>query len=342
MFKKIYRIFTYCILFLLILLLADFYRQPLFLFLAMLLIALVPASYLVCRQAASFLIPSLETTSLFGVSGDVMTLCVGLRNSSVFPIPDCVLTYEITSSFYPCDEIYQCNIPVYSRHKSSFDIPITFHRCGCYQVRLTKIECHDYLHYFCFSQSLSLCREVVIHPKSAENVSYDRAAFGEGFDEFEENDSKGQVSSNVTDIREYIPGDRLQKIHWKLSAKIDKLMVKENEQTSSHQFTILAELYLPEPTSDVLERSMSYAYAMAHELLKAGETFFFCYYLAPEEDFARHLIRNKEEFEQALLDCFYQPTYDQEDLALSILEKTDTMKGIILHVSDKGVRDIVS
>lgn len=337
-----YRIFTYCLLFFIVLLLADFYKQPLFLFLAMLLIALVPASYFVCKNAAHSLTPFLNSASLFGISGDTITLSLGMHNASLFPIPDCTLTYEVTSSFYPCDETFLCNIPVYSRRNSSFDIPVTFRRCGCYQVKLTHITFYDYLHFFSFQKDLSLTKEIVIHPKKTEDLSFDSAAFGEGFDEFEENESKGQVSSNVTDIREYIPGDRLQKIHWKLSAKIDKLMVKENEQTSSNQFTILAELYLPDPASDVLERSLTYACSMADELLKAGETFFFCYYISDEEEFARHLIRNKEEFENALLDCFYQPTYREEDLALYILERTEVFRGVILHISDKGVQDIVS
>ena len=81
---------------------------------------------------------------------------------------------------------------------------------------------------------------------------------------------------------------------------------------------------------------------MAHELLKLGETFFFCYYCSQTEDFARHLIKNKEDLEQALLDCFYQSPYSEEDYALRILEKTDLFKGTILHVSGKGVNDIVS
>lgn len=199
----------------------------------------------------------------------------------------------------------------------------------------------DYLHFFNYKKDLSLQQEIVIHPKVSVPAQFDSASFGEGFDEFEETNAKGLVSSNVTDIREYIPGDRLQKIHWKLSAKIDKLMVKENEQTSSNQFTILVELYLPEPASLLLEQSLTDAYAMAWALLAAGEVFFFCYYSIHEEDFIKHLIHNKEDLETALLECFYQKPYTEEDFALHILEKTDALKGTVLHVSDKGVTDIV-
>lgn len=341
MFKRVLYALNYVILFFLILLLADFYKQPLFLFLLMLLVVLPPASYLVCRHAFACVSPSLHVSSLYGISGNSLTAQIGLRNSSVFPLPGCTFTYQLTSSYYPCKETFRCTIPAYSRQEFSFDIPVTFQKCGCYQLNLIRIECFDYLHFFHFEKAVSLRKEIVIHPKIAENITFDCAAFGEGFDEFEETDAKGLVSSNVTDIREYIPGDRLQRIHWKLSAKIKKLMVKENEQTSSNQFTILAELFLPYPESPVLEQSLSHAYTMAYELLKQGETFFFCYYSCFEEDFIKHLIHSNEDLEQALLNCFYQIPYRDENFALELLQKTDLLKGTILHISDKGVSNIV-
>lgn len=342
MLKRVFHVITYGLLFLLILVSADFYKQPLFLFLLMLLIALPPASYFVCKSAFASMQPFLDTSSLYGISGGEIVMHVGLHNSSIFPIPSCTLSYEITSSYYPCDEVFRCTLPAYSRQNTSFDLPVTFQKSGCYRIKLTHIEIFDYLHFFRFEKDLSVIKEIVVHPKRSDEISFDSAAFGEGFDEFEENDAKGIVSSNVTDIREYIPGDRLQRIHWKLSAKIDKLMVKENEQTSSNQFTILVELFLPDPESLVLEQSLSHAYSIAHELLNQQEIFFFCYYSKYEEDFSKHLIRSAEDLEQALINCFYQTPYTEEDFALELFEKTDILKGTVLHISGKGVKGIVA
>jgi len=341
MLKQVSRVFTYAILFLLLILLADFYKQPLFLFMIMLLIALPAASYFVAKHALSTLVPFLRTSSLFGISGGDIIFYIGLHNTSIFPIPACTLSYEITSSFYPCEEKFICTIPAYSRQEFSFDIPVTLRKSGCYQVKLTQIEFYDYLHFFRFRKNISILKEIIIHPKRTDDIEFDASTFGEGFDEFEETEAKGLVSSNVSDVREYIPGDRLQRIHWKLSAKIDKWMVKENEQTSSNQFTILVELFLPDPESMVLEQSLSVAFSAACELLKQGEVFYFCYYCKHEEDFAKHFIKTKEDLEQALLDCFYQTPYTEENFALDLIEKTELLKGTILHISGKGVKDIV-
>ena len=55
-----------------------------------------------------------------------------------------------------------------------------------------------------------------------------RRYFGEAesYDDFQ----PGTDVSQIFDVREYRPGDRLQRILWKLSAKSDGLLVREDSQ----------------------------------------------------------------------------------------------------------------
>jgi uncharacterized protein (DUF58 family) len=118
-------------------------------------------------------------------------------------------------------------------------------------------------------------------------------------------------------------------------------MVKEFEQTSSHQFMLLVELYLPSPDSPVLEQSLSHALALSRAILQAGEVFFFCYYSSREEEFYKHPVSSREDLEQALLACFYQSPYTENDLARTILERSNVLRGTILHVTSEGVEHLV-
>ena len=323
-------------------LLATFYQKPIFLFLLMLLLLLPPASYLSARYAVLHLQPEITTSLLFGHSGDEITVSFVLKNPAYLPLPDCTFYYTISSPFYPNEKSYEVNCPVYAHDSFAFSIPLTFRRAACYQIRLTQITVWDYLHFFTFHKEVTLQKELFIFPPENDSLQFSSAAFGEGFDEFEENGAKGNISSNVTDIREYIPGDRLQKIHWKLSAKIHKLMVKENEQTSSHQFILLPELYLPDPAQPVLEQILSNTLTMGRSLLADGITFFFRYYSITAQDFMQFCILNEDQLEEAFRSCFYESTYAESDLALTVLQKADMVHGSILHVTDKGVEDVIS
>ena len=54
-----------------------------------------------------------------------------------------------------------------------------------------------------------------------------------------ESSAKGSDFSEIGQVREYIPGDSLKDIHWKLSAKKEALMVKERLQMSSQKLQIV-------------------------------------------------------------------------------------------------------
>ena len=52
----------------------------------------------------------------------------------------------------------------------------------------------------------------------------------------------GYDPSELFDVREFQNGDRLQSVHWKLSARTDELMVKENSLPKACAVAIVADL----------------------------------------------------------------------------------------------------
>ncbi|MCR5282667.1 MAG: DUF58 domain-containing protein [Lachnospiraceae bacterium] len=322
--------------------LSTFYRTSLFVFLLILVMTLPVFSYLVGRYSFQKLTVTLTSSTAFSLPGQKVLMKILLQNDSIFPLPDCHVSYTVTSSYYPCDRLFSVVMPSYARETLPIEIPLVFHHIGCYQVRLHDFEIYDYLHLFRFHKKLTNALEIKIYPQDADFPHFEPSSYGEGFDEYEETHQKGNTSSNVTDIREYQPGDRLQKIHWKLSAKIDNLMVKENESTSSNQFTILTELYLPSPTADTLDESLKNAYNLSRSMLSAGQSHFFTYFCAGSSEFESTLITNRDQLEEAFSQCLYQRPYPEEDLGLTTYTRASLAGGIILHASHKGVNDVIS
>ena len=70
---------------------------------------------------------------------------------------------------------------------------------------------------------------------------------------------RGNDFSDVQEVREYIPGDKLMSIHWKLSAKRDILMVKDRVSMSDHQLVIVPELFIDQPVNLAAILTMTYS-----------------------------------------------------------------------------------
>ena len=91
--------------------------------------------------------------------------------------------------------------------------------------------------------------EVHILPKLIKiSENLEREGSGEGDTEIAIEEKKGTDSTEVISLREYVPGDRQQAIHWKLSAKAEEFFVKEYGSTVNNEITLL--LDLPKEDSD--------------------------------------------------------------------------------------------
>lgn len=341
---------SYTILFSVTLLCAIFYGHTFFVLLTALELCLPVFSYVLSKYCFFHLEPTLEFKPLVTDKGETAYLTLRIKNPLQIPFASAMATLSFHSEFYGGmqEETHVLSL------RSHFDNPLTFPvvltKSGMYEASVPLLQGYDYLHLFHFKKALDLHAQIRVFPNTQPAEERHEALYSEGFDEFEESSKSGNVSSNVTDIREYQPGDRLQKIHWKLSSKIDKLMVKENESTSTNEFFLLMELFQPkeedcgtdEDLRNALDHSLDEAWALALELIQAGEIFTFAIYSLSLEDFITTIIRSKEDLENAFTESYYQPSYDTEDLGMEIYEKSGMNKGTLLHVTHKGVIDVPS
>ena len=82
---------------------------------------------------------------------------------------------------------------------------------------------------------------------------------------------RGSDPGEVRGIREYVPGDPVRNIHWKLSEKTDKLLVKELGNPITDQFlVILGNESDVSHDPEALEASASVYSSIIHSLLRDG------------------------------------------------------------------------
>ena len=310
-----------------------FYLQSFFYLISILLLSLPVLSYNLTRYASGKLTLSLDLTADH--------LLLSINNPTPVPISCADITIDLYSLFYDGYERETHSLSLRSRGVSTLDFPLRIKKYGIYEAHAGDLLLYDPLHLFTFSQDIELTRSVTIMPEALPFEKRHEIVYEEGFDEFTDTGRKGNASSNVTDIREYRPGDRLSRIHWKLTEKLDTLIVKENEATSSNDFVVLLELYQPvreecekEPSlSSTLNKAIEEAMAVSVELIRAGEPFVFMFYNEKAADFVQIRINSEDDLNEAMTQAFYAGSYDTKDLALSVYQKSGQDKGTLIHVN---------
>lgn len=170
---------------------------------------------------------------------------VGVENPTIFFSPNLYFTLEFNNEFYGEKAEYTWNIPLYAKAARRLELPIRFQRSGKMIISIKEIRIVGILGILATKQKSDGQGMFYVYPGRLE-----RATDVGQYEGFKEEDKAGRQEgirqgnhfSEVSGIREYIPGDSIRDIHWKLSAKKEKLMAKEHVILSDTAQTLLVEL----------------------------------------------------------------------------------------------------
>lgn len=106
---------------------------------------------------------------------------------------------------------------------------ISAEKCGKMIVGLPRISVSDWWGGFSFPKKIKVQEEILVMPRVCLVnliVSYRTRWFLSETDDYAQ-DKSGDDNTEIYEIREYRNGDRMQKVHWKISANQEELYVKE-------------------------------------------------------------------------------------------------------------------
>lgn len=116
--------------------------------------------------------------------------------------------------------------------------------CGNYEFELVRIKLYDFSRLFYVTKRVKKYANVEVMPQIDEipvRIT-DRVRNFFGDSDIYDDLRPGYDPSEMFDVREFQNGDRLQSVHWKLSARTDELMVKENSLPKACAVAIVADL----------------------------------------------------------------------------------------------------
>lgn len=114
--------------------------------------------------------------------------------------------------------------------ENEYLVPVTLKGSGRYEFVLGRCRVYDHFGFFSISKRFSSSVNVVVLPE-LKNVSVklgERIRNFSGDSDVYDDLRPGRSSGEIFDIREFKAGDKIQKINWKLSAKRDMLLIRED------------------------------------------------------------------------------------------------------------------
>ncbi len=313
---------------------AVIYEQPLLVLFIFMLIIPIPFSVGIFISAVSKYHFSLNALSEYVEEPNPPTFVFKYNSDAHIGLFTGDLEFYVSNRYYPNETKHILSIPLI-RKSNSFSIPIESYEIGLITLKATKIVLHDYLSLITKEIDLSTEASVPILPVDRHINDFPPAVPKDGPDEYTESENIGNISSDVKEIREYRPGDRLQRIHWKLSAKLDDLFVKEMAHTSS-----LAIILLPELTKDKIHDTSETLLSCIKAMNEKKERFEVCIYNDKLCDYSFFTITDDEGIVEIMTHFYCQPLYEGNENALNTFTNSSNKIATIIHISGKRIKMI--
>lgn len=161
---------------------------------------------------------------------------VRIRNSALLPVMRCGCRVSIRNDLTEEEQTVTLTGGVSARGESSQNILLQSRYCGRLRVRISRFTLLDYLGLLPMQAPVKAEARLTIlpnlFPMDADMTA--RPAYADDG----ASDRRGEDRSEVYQLREYRPGDDIRQIHWKLSSKLDELILKEASQPESRSLLV--------------------------------------------------------------------------------------------------------
>lgn len=292
----------------------------------------------------SFLLPRLnleiETAVNAAKKDDIVSLDFGTENNTFIPSAEIRAYLTTENSFYGTVGHTQVEMPLLGGIENWIEFEMRFSLLGNYSFHVEEYTVRDILGFADIRRRVDTSAGITIFPEENEGIGFDPEQSSAGMTEADESDRRGNDFSEVSEIREYVPGDRPRDIHWKLSAKKDELMVKQRAAMSDQQLVVVVDFADVATDND---RVIEETYSLGKELVRTGVNARLMWWNAAEDDFHSVRLATAEDVDDAFSEMFNGraiPAHDIDVLMSSVHPEIGSY--LRIHFADGKVQETVA
>ncbi len=268
--------------------------------------------------------------------GDTFQWILQLRNRSLIPVSNAEVQLEYGSNLEGAAHRMKLGVSLLSLNTQK--VKLTFHAgtCGMMEMRLCSVKIYDPLRLFSQTIRFRASDTFLVMPECME-LELTEHQFSEAAEEDNPEYSKnksGDDPSEVFEIHEYRSGDAVSRIHWKLSSKLDELMVKAYSLPIPSNTLLMPDYRMVGNGADGcarLDTMLSAVYAVSNEFRSQSLSHSALWYRNAQNAFAVCQLTEPEDTEEMLRQILQNTPSDYDPEAmLDVIEQEVRAARIIL------------
>ena len=178
------------------------------------------------------------------IRGTEMDFQVELRNRSFLVFPRMEAIFYVSDLFGDVDSVSRASLSLRPYETRAFQFSVHFAHIGVYSASLKQIYIYDLLNIFRFTLPNDQVSKIEVSPRVQllSDLEVNDTAL---FENLQSRIVAPLVGMEYSNVREYVYGDPIKRIHWKLSAHTKTYMTKILESYGASGITVLMDLVSP-------------------------------------------------------------------------------------------------
>lgn len=259
------------------LILLYFYSRPFLLYTFLLMILLALGVFLILCYDAKNVKLQAQIRQAMHQGGRALLRLKTSGNYSFLAVGYIMLELDVHNEMFDTTEHRRLLLNLRSNN-DFFELPVEADWCGEISIACTEVWIYDIFKLFRRRGKKIDPVRTVIYPKEF-SVSIGTTGNFAGITQEEDmvQNRKGNDPSETFDIREYVPGDDVRSIHWKLSSKTDTLILREASDPMHYQVVVMPDFGLEqldnETAADEINTAIGIGDAVCRQLIRKGISF---------------------------------------------------------------------
>lgn len=200
---------------------------------------------------------SMQSLSGSCSEGKTAPVVLSIKNDSLLAVSCIKLTVAYKNLLDGVEKRLEIHTPLFAKNEQQICLKISAEYCGIIEIKLLKARVYDMIRLFSrrlrcknIGTSVMVCPKITpVEPQLALYQNFDSES-----DRFSKRQA-GDDPSEIFQLHEYRPGDKMNRIHWKASVRQDDLIVKEFSKPISNDiaFIICPPSHIGENSSGIAE-----------------------------------------------------------------------------------------
>ena len=253
--------------------------------------------------------------------GEKAEVLITVQNQIIFPISQAdiyICYYHGLTNKKHKDKVYASML---GKSQQELSVELSSEHCGMIIFYLNYIRIYDFIKLFSTRIKLNQRIELMVEPNVLELLTQEvpQNPYVYVDQDLNMQNKKGDDPSEIFAIREYQEGDKLHRIHWKLSYKQQMLMVKEYVNPLCSSVALLLELNYTSKEEQLhcMDSLLEFLVSIANWYVEQKAPLVVFWYNLEQEQLCQMRITSKESIYELLSILFTVKLYEAPEKVIS-------------------------